>query len=487
MKVAPYRFFANTTAPTVPARLGIQTHLGPQRRRPLLHARRSSPPATSTRRQAAPTAATTRTTRSINPLCIDVRSGGYFPADLRGLYDITGHGFDGTGQTIGFTLWTVPERQAAMTTFATDTGDQLITVDPSCIATGNSPTDAELVHDADGRGRPPAVHPREREHRHDQQLRLERRDGARHRGGPRRRDARRHEVLRLRVRHRPRRRTPASPTPAATAPTSAWRWRWRTPPTTRRCTASRTAGRYGGEAEWGVTDPFVRRHREHPRARARRPGRPSTSRPATPARTSPATRRDSPYVVAVGGTSTYSTSDSGHVEHEHDVERRRQLVLEHHRPAVVADRAPASRPTRRARAASSRTSRRSPTRTRVSASPRSTNLTGGTSERPGRRHEPRGAGDERPPGRDPELHRRADLPGPDAADGLRRSGAVPARQQPQLRELLPRHRVRQHRQPDERPRRRRRDQGLGRGDRLGRARLVQLRDRLRDARSARRT
>ena len=69
-----------------------------------------------------------------------MRSGGYFPVDLRALYDITGHPFDGTGQTLGFTLWTDPERQAAMTQFATDTGDQLITVDPSCMATGNSPT-----------------------------------------------------------------------------------------------------------------------------------------------------------------------------------------------------------------------------------------------------------------------------------------------------------------------------------------------------------
>ena len=49
-----------------------------------------------------------------------MRSGGYFPADLRGLYDITGHGFDGTGQTIGFTLWTAAERQQAMTAFATE-------------------------------------------------------------------------------------------------------------------------------------------------------------------------------------------------------------------------------------------------------------------------------------------------------------------------------------------------------------------------------
>ena len=35
----------------------------------------------------------------------DTRAGGYFPSDLRSLYDVAGHGFDGTGQTLGFTLW----------------------------------------------------------------------------------------------------------------------------------------------------------------------------------------------------------------------------------------------------------------------------------------------------------------------------------------------------------------------------------------------
>ena len=77
---------------------------------------------------------------AVDPLCVDVRSGGYFPTDLRSMYDVAGHGFDGTGQTVGFTLWGAAERQAAMTAFATATGDQLITVDPVCTATGNSPT-----------------------------------------------------------------------------------------------------------------------------------------------------------------------------------------------------------------------------------------------------------------------------------------------------------------------------------------------------------
>ena len=56
------------------------------------------------------------------------------------MYDVAGHGYDGTGQTLGFTLWGAGERQAAMTAFATATGDQLITVDTPCVATGNSPT-----------------------------------------------------------------------------------------------------------------------------------------------------------------------------------------------------------------------------------------------------------------------------------------------------------------------------------------------------------
>ena len=38
-KVRPYQFYANTTAPTIPARFGVQTISGPERRRPLLHGR----------------------------------------------------------------------------------------------------------------------------------------------------------------------------------------------------------------------------------------------------------------------------------------------------------------------------------------------------------------------------------------------------------------------------------------------------------------
>ncbi len=147
LKVAPYTFYANTNDPKVPARFGLQTIAG-----------LSDVDRFFTNVQLAKAAGNQPIDCGqsddgddsgddngdgggvINPLCVDVRGGGYFPTDLRGLYDVAGHGYDGTGQTIGFTLWTVPERQAAMTKFATDTGDTLITVDPSCVATGNSPT-----------------------------------------------------------------------------------------------------------------------------------------------------------------------------------------------------------------------------------------------------------------------------------------------------------------------------------------------------------
>ena len=129
LKVSPYQFYANTTAPTVPARFGVQTISG-----------LSDVDRFFTSAQLAAGDCGDEDNAVISPLCVDVRSGGYFPADLRGLYNITGHGIDGTGQTIGFTLWTAAERQAAMNAFATNTGDQLITIDPNCVATGNSPT-----------------------------------------------------------------------------------------------------------------------------------------------------------------------------------------------------------------------------------------------------------------------------------------------------------------------------------------------------------
>ena len=84
---------------------------------------------------------------------------------------------------------------------------------------------------------------------------------------------------------------------------------------------------YGGEAEWGLADPFVI-STNNILALAAAAGTSfyfSTGDAGTYESGYPT---DSPYVVSVGGTSTWSTSNTGDVEHEHDLERRRQLVLD---------------------------------------------------------------------------------------------------------------------------------------------------------------
>jgi photosystem II stability/assembly factor-like uncharacterized protein len=131
VRVHPYVFYANTSDPTVPAGLGLQSISG------LSDVDRFF---TAAQLASAAAGCGDDDSGSTNPQCVLVRSGGYFPSDLRSLYDVSGHGYDGTGQTIGFTLWTVPERQSAMDLFASTTSDTAITVDPSCTATGNSPT-----------------------------------------------------------------------------------------------------------------------------------------------------------------------------------------------------------------------------------------------------------------------------------------------------------------------------------------------------------
>ena len=108
---------------------------------------------------------------------------------------------------------------------------------------------------------------------------------------------------------------------------------------------------FGGEAEWGARRSVRGRDRRTSSRSPRRPGRRfyfSTGDSGTYQSGYPT---DSPYVVSVGGTSTYSTSNPGDVEHDDDVERRRQLVLERRSRARPGRPAPASRRTRRARAA----------------------------------------------------------------------------------------------------------------------------------------
>jgi photosystem II stability/assembly factor-like uncharacterized protein len=139
LKVDPYRFYANTKAPTVPAFLGLQSISGlSDVDRFYTQAQLDSGNLDGT--LSGGDCSEDEDNATVNPLCIDVRGGGYFPSDLKGLYDVAGHGFDGSGQTIGFTLWTAAERQQAMTRYATETGDTPITVDANCVASGNSPT-----------------------------------------------------------------------------------------------------------------------------------------------------------------------------------------------------------------------------------------------------------------------------------------------------------------------------------------------------------
>lgn len=135
VQVAAQDFYANTTAPRVPARLGIQTVSGlsnvdqfftdVQLEQAAAKAGGGSGAASS----AAAGAVTPHT-----------RSGGYYPKDLRSMYDVQDLDDYGTGQTIGFTLWGAGEVQAAASYFATETGEPALTVDTPCTATGNSPT-----------------------------------------------------------------------------------------------------------------------------------------------------------------------------------------------------------------------------------------------------------------------------------------------------------------------------------------------------------
>jgi photosystem II stability/assembly factor-like uncharacterized protein len=125
LKVKSFDFYSNTASPSVPARLGLQSISGLSSIAPFL----------TDAQIAGGVKAAPKPTKTAH-----VRSGGYFPNDLRAMYDEAGHGYDATGQTVGFTLWGAGETQPAMTLYANDTGDTPITVDPACVATGNSPT-----------------------------------------------------------------------------------------------------------------------------------------------------------------------------------------------------------------------------------------------------------------------------------------------------------------------------------------------------------
>jgi subtilase family serine protease len=102
-------FFANSTAPQLPATLGVLSVDGLNN----LPRFRSLTQATS---QALARAAqnTVRDTAS-----------GLWPVDFRRAYDV-GHGYDGTGQVIGFTGWGAPVPNSDFQNFANATGEPRI-------------------------------------------------------------------------------------------------------------------------------------------------------------------------------------------------------------------------------------------------------------------------------------------------------------------------------------------------------------------------
>ena len=125
----------------MPARLGLQTITGLSNvDSPLLHATSSS---------AQRSTSATRVSDVLVDRCArrlpHTRSGGYYPRDLRSMYDVHRRANYGTGQTIGFTLWGAGEVQAATTAFATTTGEPALTVTRPA-PHWQQPDDAELVH-----------------------------------------------------------------------------------------------------------------------------------------------------------------------------------------------------------------------------------------------------------------------------------------------------------------------------------------------------
>ncbi len=132
VKVAAQDFYANTTAPIVPARLGVQTISGLSNIDQFF----TDEQLAKANGGAVSTYAVGASPRAAHP---QTRSGGYYPRDVRSMYDVTGVDGYGAGQTIGFTLWGAGENQTAATGFATTTGETALTVS-TCTATGNSPT-----------------------------------------------------------------------------------------------------------------------------------------------------------------------------------------------------------------------------------------------------------------------------------------------------------------------------------------------------------
>jgi photosystem II stability/assembly factor-like uncharacterized protein len=118
-------FFSADSDPTVPADLGLQSVSGLSNYdqfHPLVRVRPAS---------GAPRALPRRHRHSLLAQLADLvpsgPNGGYTPADLRGIYNMT-LAQGGSGQTIGFTLWGTAASSTDLSAFASYTGETPITV-----------------------------------------------------------------------------------------------------------------------------------------------------------------------------------------------------------------------------------------------------------------------------------------------------------------------------------------------------------------------
>lgn len=144
-----HTFFSNDRDPSVPANLGLQSVSGLNDSNHFYTTHVFGPPLPGSKNPAIPPTdpigssplpksasypqvdgsrlhTMPRPGPSVKP---HIGSGGsyYYPSDLRTLYDLTGHGYDGTGQTIGFTLWGNPVTNTDYGQFAATTGEPAIT------------------------------------------------------------------------------------------------------------------------------------------------------------------------------------------------------------------------------------------------------------------------------------------------------------------------------------------------------------------------
>jgi photosystem II stability/assembly factor-like uncharacterized protein len=142
-------FYSNAQAPTVPANLGIQSISGLNNfarfHVELPVAPKSAPKLPAV---ASPVGRPSLAKAAAQP---ETRTGGYWPSDLRSLYDTNGYTCggspcDGTGQTLGYTLWGPGVAQGTFNQFHTVTGDTQITVDTTNgTQTGNATTGGTCV------------------------------------------------------------------------------------------------------------------------------------------------------------------------------------------------------------------------------------------------------------------------------------------------------------------------------------------------------